>query len=85
MWRLFFVLALSAGSFAFWHSGGRAANLCERERFVHSGDLSLWPPGADCTYGLPSITDTLLNPWFFGTLIFVVVAGLLLGGAVSRR
>ena len=70
--------ALVAAAFVFWHSGSRAGALCLRERFVSSGDLSLWPPGARCEFGLPVQSDTLLNTWFFATafalaVIFVLV------------
>ncbi len=67
----------TAVSFLFWHSGARADGPCERERFVSSGELSLWPPGATCTYGEPATSDTLLNPWFFGALLPVLLVALL--------
>ena len=73
------LLALLAGAFAFLHSGARAAGVCERERFVSSGELSLWPPGARCSYGEPQIQDVLLNPWFG----MAVIAVLLLAVIVS--
>ena len=74
--------ALLAGAFAFLHSGARAAALCERERFVHSGELSLWPPGARCSYGEPEIQDILINPWF--GMAIIAVALLLLVGMMTR-
>ena len=67
LWRLPWVVVV-VGTFVFWHSGARAAALCERERFVSSGSLSLWPPGARCTFGEPAWHDTLLNPWFVGAV-----------------
>jgi hypothetical protein len=78
------VLAIVA-SFVFWHSGGRAAALCLRERFVSSGSLSAWPPGARCTFGEPELHSTLVNPWFVGT-IFVLAPLAFLGAEwLSRR
>jgi len=64
---------LVVAAFVFWHTGGRAGSLCERERFVPGGDLSLWPPGAACTYGEPSETDVFINPWFLGTLLVIAL------------
>ena len=66
-----FCALVSVALFVFWHSGARAGALCERERFVSSGSLSLWPPGARCTFGEPALHDTLLNPWFLATVIAV--------------
>ena len=63
---------LIACSFAFWHSGAGADALCKHERFVSAARVSVWPPGASCTFGEPATTDTLLNPWFFGTLLLVL-------------
>ena len=87
--RLGVAALLIVSSFAFWHSGARADALCEDERFVRSGALSTWPPGASCTFGEPAATDTLLNPWFFWTLLFLLglasVIGELWGRAVMHR
>ena len=77
VWRLPWVVVVVVGTFVFWHSGARAAALCERERFVSSGSLSLWPPGARCTFGEPALHDTLLNPWFVGAVFVVIPLALL--------
>jgi hypothetical protein len=82
--RLALNVVLIVASFAFWHSGARADGLCERERFVGSGALSAWPPGARCTYGEPATSDTLLNPWFFGTLLLVLLLAMGLGELMER-
>ena len=83
-WRLAWIAAVVVGSFVFWHTGGRAAALCERERFVNSGSLSLWPPGTRCTFGEPATHDTLLNMWFLATLVVVVVIGLIVVELIER-
>ena len=77
--------ALVVAAFVFWHSGERAGALCLRERFVSSGDLSLWPPGARCTYGLPATHDTLLNPWLFATAFALAVIFVLVDTVRSSR
>jgi hypothetical protein len=82
--RLGLAALLIVCSFAFWHSGARADALCEDERFVSSGALSTWPPGASCTFGEPAATDTLLNPWFLWTLLFVLGLALVLGELWAR-
>jgi len=71
------------GAFGFWHSGDRADALCLRERFVSSGSLSLWPPGAGCSYGEPEMHDTVFNPLFLPTAI--VVLAVTAGFAPARR
>jgi hypothetical protein len=73
-------LGVIVGAFLFLHSGPRAAAVCERARFVDSGSLSVWPPGADCTYGEPATTDTLINDWFWLVTVAVLMLG---GGAVA--
>jgi hypothetical protein len=84
MRRLALYAVVVVASFAFWHSGARAAAVCEREAFVGSGTLSAWPPGARCTFGEPETSDTFLNPWFFGTLLLVLVLACVLGEALAR-
>ncbi|MDA0181248.1 hypothetical protein OJ997_13150 [Solirubrobacter phytolaccae] len=86
MSQVLLALLLAVGAFVFWHTGGRAGTLCERERFVPGGDLSLWPPGAACTYGEPSTTDVFVNPWFLGTVLVlgVFLAVIQLSGAVKN-
>ena len=66
-------LVVLVGAFLFLHSGARAAAVCERGRFVPSGSLSLWPPGARCTYGEPAIASTLSNDWFWVVAVAVVI------------
>jgi hypothetical protein len=77
VWRVPWVVVVVVATFVFWHSGGRAAALCERELFVSSGSLSLWPPGARCTYGEPAVHDTVLNPWFVAAFFVVIPLALL--------
>jgi hypothetical protein len=84
VWRLPWLVVVVLGTFVFWHSGARAAALCERERFVRSGSFSLWPPGARCTYGEPALHDTLLNPWFVGAVFAVIPLALLFAEWLSN-
>ena len=63
--------------FVLLHSGARAEDLCERERFVRVGSLSIWPPGARCSFGEPAVEETLVNPWFelaANSIVIVVIA-----------
>jgi hypothetical protein len=83
--RFFAFGALVLAAFAFWHTGSRAGTLCLRERFVSSGDLSLWPPGARCTFGLPSQHDTFINPWFLATAFVLAVVFVLFDTVRSSR
>jgi len=62
-------LLVAVGAFVFWHTGGRGGALCERVRFVPGSDLSLWPPGARCSWGEPASSGVFINPWFLGTLL----------------
>jgi hypothetical protein len=84
MLRLATASLMFVGSFAFWHSGARANSLCEHERFVSAGPMSIWPPGTRCTFGEPATTDTLLNPWFVWTLLVVLVVAFALGELLER-
>jgi hypothetical protein len=84
VWRVAWGVLFAVGAFVFWHSGGRADALCTDHAFVPSDGLSLWPPGAACTYGEPATTDTLLNPLFFITVVIPLVAGVLLGELLER-
>jgi hypothetical protein len=52
-----------AVAFVFLHTGARADDVCERGRFVPADGLSLWPPGARCSFGEPQRTEVLFNPW----------------------
>jgi len=74
--------ALGAGvvsvAFVFLHTGARADDVCERERFVPADGLSLWPPGARCSFGEPQKTDVLINPW-----LALVVVAMLVGMAAT--
>ena len=77
-WRAGLAIGLGAlalvMAFVVLHSGARAEDLCERERFVRAGSLSLWPPGARCSFGEPAIEETLVNSWFvLGALGIVIV------------
>jgi len=63
-----------AGAFLFLHTGGRADDVCERERFVPADGLSLWPPGARCSFGEPQRTDVLVNPWLGLALVAILAA-----------
>jgi hypothetical protein len=75
-----------AGAFVFWHTGGRGGAVCERERFVTMGDLSLWPPGVSCTYGEPAMSDVFINPWFLMTLVgFALVFAIVTLRAPERK
>lgn len=71
--------ALGAGvvsvSFVFLHTGARADDVCERERFVPADGLSLWPPGARCGFGEPQRTDVLVNPWL-ALVVVAILAGM---------
>lgn len=69
---------LLAGAFLFLHTGERAEGVCKRERFVPADGVSLWPPGARCTFGDPSRTDVLVNPWL-GLVLVAVLAGSAVG------
>jgi hypothetical protein len=73
---------LFAGAFLFLHTGERADEVCTRERFVSADGISLWPPGTRCTFGEPSRTDVLVNPWL-GLVLVAVLAGCAVG--VRRR
>jgi hypothetical protein len=73
------------GGFVFWHSGGRADALCLHERFVSWGSLSLWPPGAQCSFGEPVTHDTFLSPWFVGTTFVLLPLAALTGEWVTLR
>jgi hypothetical protein len=64
-----------AAAFVFLHTGARADGVCERERFVPADGLSLWPPGARCSFGEPQATDVLFNPWL-ALVVLVLVAGM---------
>ena len=78
------VVAILA-AFVFWHTGGRADAVCRRELFVPAGGLSLWPPGARCTYGEPATSDVLINPWLTGTLLLIAVVNVAITVWRSRR
>jgi hypothetical protein len=69
---------LFAGAFLFLHTGERADGVCKRERFVSADGVSLWPPGARCTFGEPLRTDVLVNPWL-GLVLVTVLAGCAVG------
>jgi hypothetical protein len=71
--RFILLGASVVAAFVFWHTGARASSLCVREVFVSGGELSLWPPGARCGYGLPVQYDTFLSTWFFATAFALVV------------
>jgi hypothetical protein len=64
---------LLASAFVFLHTGERADSVCMSDRFVTADGVSLWPPGARCTFGEPSRTDVLLNPWFALAMIPALV------------
>jgi hypothetical protein len=66
-------------AFVFLHSGSRAQALCERERFVPTGEFSAWPPGVRCAYGLPVTEEVLFNPLFALSAIPLIAAGIGLG------
>ena len=61
------------GSFVFLHSDGRADRVCDEAGFFAGGHLSLWPPGAACSYGEPTTTAVRLNPLMFLSVFAVVV------------
>lgn len=71
--------ALAAGAvavaFVFLHTGARADDVCERGRFVPADGLSLWPPGARCSFGEPATTDVLVNEWL-ALVVVAIVAGM---------
>ena len=66
--------ALVIASFFMLHTGARADALCLREAFVEGGELSLWPPGARCSFGEPAREGVVLHPAFVGIALLVVVA-----------
>lgn len=66
-------LVLIIAAFVFLHTGSRADAFCQGARFVRKGSLSLWPPGAECPYGEPVRTDTLINGWFWLVALAVVI------------
>jgi hypothetical protein len=70
---------LIGGAFLFLHTGERAADVCMSERFAPSDGVSLWPPGARCSYGEPVRTDVVVNWWF------VLVSATVLAGVVALR
>jgi hypothetical protein len=78
------IICLSAlllvAAFLLLHTGGRADGVCERGRFVPADGVSFWPPGTRCTFGEPSRTDVLVNPW-----LGLVLVAVLAGGAVGLR
>ncbi len=80
-----FGVLLLAGEFLFWHSGGRAERLCLRARFVSSGSLSWWPPGTRCEFGLPVMSDTVLNFWFVPTAFITGILITVLVSVADRR
>ena len=50
--------------------------------------LSLWPPGARCTYGEPALADTFVNPWFLVSAFAIAAVAVLadtLRSTPSRR
>ena len=65
---------IAVGAFIWLHSGGPGDATCERFRFVPSDGFSAWPPGAQCRYGEPMRTDTIINDWF---AVVVVALGFL--------
>jgi hypothetical protein len=77
-WRIVSTAGLGAlvvaAAFVFLHTGARADAVCERERFVPTDGLSLWPPGMRCSFGEPEQTDVLINPWWLGLLLVVALA-----------
>ena len=78
-------LTLTFAAFVFWHTGSRGSAECLRSAFVSGGDLSLWPPGVRCTWGLPSTSGVFINPWFFGTLLVIVLVFVAIGLRASIR
>ena len=66
---------IAAVAFVFLHTGARADGVCRRERFVPADGLSLWPPGARCSFGEPQTTDVLVNPWL-ALVVAAIVAGM---------
>jgi hypothetical protein len=65
--------------FAWMHTGSRAIALCAEQGFSGTGSLSLWPPGARCIGGDPTIEKTMLHPAFF--LLVAAITLALLGAA----
>ena len=72
-------------AFVLLHSGEHAQDLCERERFVRAGSLSLWPPGARCSFGEPAVEETLVNPWFVLAAVCVVIIVIAIRAATADR
>ena len=66
-------IVVLGGSFVFLHSDGRADWVCDEAGFFVGGHLSLWPPGAACSYGEPTTTAVRLNPLMFLSVFAVVV------------
>ena len=71
-------LLIAVGAFVWLHSGARGDATCERALFVPSDGFSAWPPGARCTYGLPAMTDVVMNGWFAVVIVVLILA---FGGA----
>jgi hypothetical protein len=73
---------VTAGAFAFLHTGSRASALCARGAAVADG-FSVWPPGVRCSGGEPVQTKIT----FDATVLFVIpsVALLAFGGAAIAR
>ena len=65
--------------FVFMHTGARARAFCEHDGFSGTGALSLWPPGARCNGGEPTMDTIAIDPGFF--LIALALAMLLFGAA----
>ena len=78
-------LCTLAGAFWFLHTGQRADGVCMSEAFVPADGISVWPPGARCTYGEPARTDVLVNWWFVVVLGAVLVGGVAALGGRSTR
>ena len=76
---------LAVAAFVFWHTGARGSAECRQSAFVSGGDLSLWPPGVRCTWGLPATSGVFINPWFFATLLVIVLVLVAIGLRASIR
>ena len=76
-WVAAVLVSIAIGGFVALHTGPRADAACEQATtFVPSDGISVWPPGARCTYGEPSRTVVVRNVWFLVLIGLLILAGI---------
>jgi hypothetical protein len=63
------LVAVALALFAFMHSGARGVAVCGQDGSGGPGSLSLWPPGAQCTGGMPERTWVSFDADYVGVLL----------------